>query len=198
MVLFEWSAPNLKAVPSADFASIASAPDDFQTLNGECALFNDARYDKQLNNSTLYTGNFHHSDFVELNANFDGTALYTKLTYPYTTVASVLSESKGLFFKIPHRGYTGWICTHYFDNRFDVECVSRFISTSDFYAFLDDELTAPQDSDDPETNGVSLENGNWVCGTPSYDSARDELTVECTAWLPAESVTSSEPAIYRF
>ena len=83
-----------------------------------------------------------------------------------------------------------------------IPCVSRFISTSDFYAGVNSDLEAARESDDPETYGLSLENGNWACGTPNY-SAETELstsllTVECTSWMPAEKNNLTEPAIYRF
>ena len=113
-------------------------------------------------------------------------------------------QARGLFTEIPFRGFTGWICIYDEDISDPIfTCVSRFVQYSDLNETYPIDLTASEQSDQPELYGYSLENGNWVCGDLEEEeestgiySHKDSGT--CTAWLPNSYGFRDIPSIYRF
>ena len=129
-----------------------------------------------------------------MQSSFDGYTLYTMMSYSFVDGERINVITRGIFFGIPIRGYTGWICNTSI-NGDDTTCESRFIDSSDFISGQADEIYLPIEAASYEEVYNNFENGNWICDT-DYES--DLITAKCTAWLPSDEDESTHPSIYRF
>ena len=203
----KWSTPDLSSVQPEDYTAVPANKDfNDNKTDGKMVLFFDSRFQDTLDKLPTYNG-----DYQDLLEQFDGYALYTKVNYKFNPPEAnkILSISRGLFYEIPVRGFTGWVCTTKYGPMTTPKapllpqptvvtvCNSRFIPGTDYLANLGDDLAEPRPSDDQEKNGFSVENGNWICGT-KFDSKETQNTVECTEWLPNPQDSSTNPSIYRF
>ena len=204
MVLASWTTPDLSAVLSSSFTSIApiEALND-QNDQGKFVIFSDSRFESTLNTVNIFNG-----DYTDLQTAFDGYTLYSMMKYCYVEGQPEDVMSRGLFFGIPIRGWTGWLCTTT-DAANDegtiivnTNCESRFVPSSDFLAGQTGDLYEARTSDLNELDDASIQdynfvNGNWICNG-TYDAESETVTTECTSWLPSEDDTLTHPSIYRF
>ena len=114
-------------------------------------------------------------EYRELTGNFDGYALYNKMSW--TRVSGAKLESRGIFTEIPFRGYSGWLCNYNDANTPKYACVSRFVDSSDFNELFPPDLTVERPADRPDLYGVSYDEGTWVC---DVQSSGLEDTATCT------------------
>ena len=105
MVLASWTTPDLSSV-QADHRTAIPEIEKFNSAPGEFFLFSDSRFEQVLGTSNYYNGDYH-----DLQADFDGYALFTTIQYVYLKDQEFESISRGIFFTIPNIGLTGWVCT---------------------------------------------------------------------------------------